>query len=959
MDEKAAGLPPYSAALLPLPTTVHHGGQTRGRRNLRRSRGLRLFALVCLAFIAFSQWRQMRPAGNPQTVLSLKKLNEDLATCKKLRTKPQDPVGLGRDKNARYINGGKPTLIKNATIWIGEPVHGTSEEDARAGKGWQWVSGDVLLEHGLIKRVEPSIPVSTLGEDTVVYNADGRQLTSGIIDMHSHIGVYPLPGLSGNSDGNEVGDNITPWARAIDAFYPFDTQIRVIKSGGVTTSLVLPGSGNNIGGEAYLVKHAVGKPDGRKEISAQDLLADPERNWRYMKMACGENAKRVHGGIGKLPSSRMGESYDFRHAFEQARELIQKQDDWCHKAETLGVESLDDYLPQPIAWEALAAALRGKVHINTHCYTVPDLEAMVDHTNEFEFPIRAFHHAHQTFLVPEILKRTWGGRPPASALFADNMWYKTEAYIGSEYAGKILYENNLTAVYVSDNPVLNAQHVLFEAAKAYHYGLPYHAALSGVTSAPADLLGMGNRLGKVKPGFDADVVVWDSDPLSVGATPLQVWIDGTPQFEDPVQLSKPLEAPMTPDRSLAEDAKDPVKNRDVLFTGVQKVLLSDDKEVESNKKPFNVVISGGKMTCIGSCEVEFKEASTSGVKIVNLKNGYLFHAITAAAGTLGLNAIDAESSTDNGGNRQTFSRAIDGLMLDTKKLHVASRYGVTRAISAPKFTGQATHFGTSVGFVTSALTSLEEGAVFASDMAVHYTLDLNVRAVGSYSGAFGALRSKLIAAAISTGPILDPFSEGAYLRKVLNGERVLALTINSADGIATALKIKSEIEDLLLTGKSTVKAPSRINLAIIGGAESYLVAKELAAASVGVILAPLQSIGEAWDTHRVLTGAPLTNGTTIDVLIDAGVVVAIGLHEDWELHDLGFAAGTVFKNAGGRLSEKAALDLISTNIYQILGLKNNEAQDEGHFVVSEGSPLEVGHRIKAVGSGKKEVAVFA
>lgn len=400
MDEKA-GLPPYSAVSLPPPASVTaHGCRLRGRRAMRRSRGVRLFALACLAFLAFAQWKQMQPSA--ELKLSLKKLNDDLATCKKLRTKPQDPSGLGRDKNARYIDGGKPTLIKNATIWVGEPVEGTSEEDARAGKGWEWISGDVFLEHGLIKRVETNIPSDSLSDETIIYDAEGRQLTSGIIDMHSHAGVYPLPTLDGNSDGNEMSDDITPWARSIDAIYPFDTQIQVIKSGGVTTSLVLPGSGNNIGGEAYIIKHTVGKPDGRKEISAEDMLADPDRNWRYMKMACGENAKRVYGRVGRGPFSRMGESYAFRHAFEQAQELVQKQDDWCDRAEAVGVEAMGEYLPQVIAWETLAAALRGKVHINTHCYTVPDLEAMVDHTNEFKFPVRAFHHAHQTYLVPEV-----------------------------------------------------------------------------------------------------------------------------------------------------------------------------------------------------------------------------------------------------------------------------------------------------------------------------------------------------------------------------------------------------------------------------------------------------------------------------------------------------------------------------------------------------------------------------
>jgi imidazolonepropionase-like amidohydrolase len=219
-------------------------------------------------------------------------VQEDLAVCAKLRSKPKDPIGLGREKNARYIDGHKPTLIKNATVWVGEPVKGTATADARQGKGWSWISADVYLEYGLIKRVEKDIELSSLSEDVLVYEAKGRPLTAGLVDMHSHAGVYGLPSLWGTADGNEMSSDITPYARSIDGIQPDDYQIQVIKSGGVTTSLVLPGSGNNMGGEAYAIKHAVGKPDGRTEVSVADMLADPDQAWRFMKMACGENAKR-------------------------------------------------------------------------------------------------------------------------------------------------------------------------------------------------------------------------------------------------------------------------------------------------------------------------------------------------------------------------------------------------------------------------------------------------------------------------------------------------------------------------------------------------------------------------------------------------------------------------------------------------------------------------------------------
>ncbi|OTA55877.1 amidohydrolase [Hypoxylon sp. EC38] len=951
MDYGKGELPPYSAVATP---------DWRRRWSVRRSRSVKFIVLACLGFIVYAQWRQIEPHPMHRSAskLSIEKLNEDLRVCSKLRSKPQDPIGLGRARNARYVDGHKPILIKNATVWVGEPVDGTGAEDARAGKGFSWINADVLLEYGLIKDVRKGIDASLLASDTLIWDAKGRQLTTGIIDMHSHTGVDSLPGLVGNDDTNEMGSNITPYVRSIDGLNIFDHQIQVIKSGGVTTSLVLPGSSNNIGGEAFVIKHAVGKPDGRNETSIADLLADPDRSWRYIKMACGENSKRTYGLPGEHgPTSRLGESWEFRHAFEQAAKLLQAQDDWCNLAESVGVEQMNSYLPQELQWETLVAVLRGQVHVNTHCYTVPDLEAFVDHSNEFKFPVRAFHHAHQTFLVPEVLKRAYGDSPPASALFADNMWYKAEAYIGSEYAGKVLYENGLTPIYVSDNPVLNAQHVVFEAAKAFGYGLPYHAALAAVTTAPAERLGLGERLGKVKPGFDADIVVWDSDPLSVGAAPVQVWIDGTAQFDDPVELKKPFTSP-SPLPEVPNVADDAVIISDVVFTGVSNSFLSPDFRPGSHGQNSTVAISRGRITCVGVCEEELEIASKSGSKIISLQNGYLIRPFTVFGSLLGLNAIDAESDTDNGGSPDIFSRGIDGLAFDTKKLHYAVKYGVTRAISAPKYSGQGTHQGTSVGFRTAAKHALEDGAVFADDVAVHYTLDLSAkRGSTSISNAVNSLRHKLLEA-VATDPnanttAADPYSEAAFLAKVVDGSLPLVVTVHSADAIAALLKVKKTVEK----GITSLRGSGGISLVIIGGAESFLVAEELAAANVGVVLSPLLSYRNGWDQRRALTGAPLTNGTAIDKLIAAGVRVAIGIEEDWLVRDVGLLAGIAYKNSQGKLSEKDALDLVSDNVYEILGLDGGD--DEKEFVVFEGSPLEIGARVRAVGSGVgEEVMVF-
>ncbi|KAI1396184.1 amidohydrolase [Hypoxylon fuscum] len=952
MQFEKSELPPYSAVVVP---------DWRRRWSVRRSRGIRFVALACLAFIVYAQWRQIepRPKTRSASQLSIEKLNEDLQICSKLRSKPQDPIGVGRARNARYVDGHKPTLIKNATIWIGEAAEGTSAEDARAGKGFSWVNADVLLEYGLIKEVRKDIDAKSLLYEPLIWDAKGRQLTSGIIDMHSHAGVDSLPDLVGNDDTNEMGSNITPYVRSIDGINVWDHQIQVIKSGGVTTSLVLPGSSNNIGGEAFVIKHAVGNPDGRNETSIADMLADPDRNWRYIKMACGENSKRTYGSAGEHgPTSRLGESYEFRHAFEQAAKLVQAQDDWCNVAESVGIESLNTYLPQELEWETLSAVLRGQVHVNTHCYTVPDLEAFVDHTNEFKFPVRAFHHAHQTFLVPEVLKRAYGDSPPASALFADNMWYKAEAYIGSEYAGKILYDNGLTPIYVSDNPVLNAQHVVFEAAKSFGYGLPYHVALAAVTTAPAERLGLGERIGKVKAGFDADIVVWDSDPLSVGAAPVQVWIDGTAQFDDPVELNKPIITPPGPPPEARAATDESVTTNDVVFTGVSKSFLSSDLQQGSHSKDLTVTISRGKITCVGTCEAELEIASKSGAKVVALKDGYLTRPFTIFGSTLGLNAIDAEKDTDNGGSPEVFSRAVDGLAFETKKLHYAQKYGVTRAISAPKYSSQATHQGTSVGFRTAAKHALEEGAVFADDVAVHYTLDLHAKSGStSISNAVNTLRHKLLEAVDANATAADPFTEAAFLAKVVDGSLPLSITVHSADAIAAVLKVKEVVDKAVASSRGSIS--SGISLVIIGGAESFLLADELAAADVGVVLSPLLSYRNGWDQRRALTGAPLTNGTAVDQLVAAGVRVAVGIDEDWLVRDVGLLAGIAYKNGGGALSERDALDLVSSNVYDILGLKKKGTEDTREFVVFEGSPLEIGARVRAVGNGiGDEVTVY-
>lgn len=216
--------------VLPRYSPVDEYALYRRRRRIRQ-RIMKIVILACLIYVCYSRWAEHRLNGHRHgqsgVFLSIDRLQADYATCNKLRSKPRDPSGP-RERNARYIEGHKPYLIRNATVWTGDPEAGTSPEDSRAGKGHSWIHADVLMEYGLIKRVERDIAETDLPTDCVIYDAHGRQLTSGIVDMHSHAGVNPLPDMRGSSDDNELSNDITPYVRSIDGLNPLDHQIQVM-----------------------------------------------------------------------------------------------------------------------------------------------------------------------------------------------------------------------------------------------------------------------------------------------------------------------------------------------------------------------------------------------------------------------------------------------------------------------------------------------------------------------------------------------------------------------------------------------------------------------------------------------------------------------------------------------------------------------------------------------------------
>jgi len=194
------------------------------------------------------------------------------------------------------------------------------------------------------------------------------------------------------------------------------------------------------------------------------------------------------------------------------------------------------------------------------------------------------------------------------------------------------------------------------------------------------------------------------------------------------------------------------------------------------------------------------------------------------------------------------------------------------------------------------------------------------------------------------------FSEDFYLREVITGKLPLVISVHKADTIASLLRVKDEVEGALNKSPSSFKS-TKLRLVILGGAESYLVASDLAARDVPVVLAPLLPFSQSWDQRRSLPGAPLTNGTAIDTLLDNGVKVAIGVNEEWETRGLRFMAAWAWANSQGRLNESQALDLVGKNIYDILDLKVRSELE--NWLIWDGHPLEIGSRLSAIGTRGK------
>ncbi|MGE5245285.1 MAG: amidohydrolase [Betaproteobacteria bacterium] len=365
-------------------------------------------------------------------------------------------------------------------------------------------NGAILIHDGKIAAIGSRVDIP---QGAQVIDATGKWVTPGLVDCHSHSAL--------DGDVNEATSPIVPQMMMKDAFEYQSKDLYRALAGGVTTELLLHGSADMIGGQALVIKTKYGL--------GRDQLLFPNAP-RSIKFASGENPKRVFGSRHQLPSTRMGNFEVMRQAFTDARDYMRQWDDYDQK-----VKSGDKTARPPkrdLKLDALADVLRGKLLVQIHCYRSDELLTELSIAREFGYKVRAFHHALEAYKVaPQI-----AAAGVAIATWPDWWGGKVEMNDGIPWNAVIAMRNGVRVALKSDSDDL-VRRLNQEAGKVIRTGATEDEALRMITLNPAWIIGVDDRIGSLDVGKDADIVVWNSFPMSTFALADKVLIDGDVFFD--------------------------------------------------------------------------------------------------------------------------------------------------------------------------------------------------------------------------------------------------------------------------------------------------------------------------------------------------------------------------------------------------------------------------------------------
>jgi imidazolonepropionase-like amidohydrolase len=402
------------------------------------------------------------------------------------------------------------TLIHGATIFTGD------------GKVIR--NGYIKLADGVIRELGDGMPESVNSLERVV-DATGKWVTPGIIDVHSHLGDGPSPGYKPHSDVNDSTSPVTAQMWVEHSVWPQDPQFPLALAGGVTTLQILPGSANLFGGRSVVLKNV-----SSRTVQGMKFPGAPYG----LKMACGENPKRVYGDKGG-PKTRMGNFAHYRKAWIDARDYQRK---WREYREDLSrfesADNSDNGKERPsrpkrdLGLETLVGVLEGKILVHNHCYRADEMAQIIDLSKEFGYKVTAFHHAVEAYKVADLL----AANNICAAMWADWGRFKLESFDVIKENIPLVDRAGACAIVHSDSAT-GIQRLNQEAAKSLAAGrrmgldISDAEAFTWVSLNPAKALGIADRTGSLARGKMADVVVWNASPFSVYSRAEKVFIDGT------------------------------------------------------------------------------------------------------------------------------------------------------------------------------------------------------------------------------------------------------------------------------------------------------------------------------------------------------------------------------------------------------------------------------------------------
>ncbi len=385
------------------------------------------------------------------------------------------------------------------------------------GVGGQIDNGSILLRDGKI--IDVGRDIAPAG-DVEIIDARARWVTPGIVDIHSHNGTFSLPLTSSDDFASDVSEESAPnvaetWIE--HAINVQDLTFTRALAGGVTTLQVVPGSSPFIAGRSVILKPV--------PAPVVQMMKFPDAR-QGLKMACGENPKKHFGAKDKAPTSRQGIIAGMRIAFIQAQEYLARWQSYAKKPSRKPKPDRD------LAMETLAGVLTGDILVHLHCYRADDIGVMLGLAREFNFRIAAVHHATEAYKIAGMLR----DEGTCAAVWADWWGFKTEASDAIRSGAAILEQAGACTILHSDSPVVG-QRLNIEAAKAMGAGaragitIPPARAIRWITSNPAKAMGLGDRIGQLAPGYNADVVIWSGNPFSIYTRADQVFMDGARVYD--------------------------------------------------------------------------------------------------------------------------------------------------------------------------------------------------------------------------------------------------------------------------------------------------------------------------------------------------------------------------------------------------------------------------------------------